>query len=758
MTRDVSDSRPPIHRWIARAEHLPRARARESPTRRARERVRDFVERSCGRARARGRDRVMARAVLAPAVDRAVRIRARMCPARRVCASVRGARAGIASCGVSARVLGGGGARARGRGVVGGGDARGRVPAARAGGTSSYWSEEAMERETLSETMVVETVGRVGVARGGAEVEMSFGSEDEGDEDDGSAAGKRALGYAVVAAVVAAFAYSDVSATFPWLAPAQTLARSLVDMVAAGVDYLVDMLLDAYDAAILGCINVFAWVQTLLLTPGGVVASGTKTSQAILADPSNVVSKALGLLCAKPFMSIAAVMLTLSRVVASWTFAAAEYVCALLYAMPVYVAAPSATLIYLYMKRRSAVNASLSKVKSEKKLSKAKKQAASMLASGAATGASAKWAQRLASTGTSDSSVSPAAAAFASTMASRELAVSQYASSDFSTSSYSSDVSYASDASYSSSYSSSVDTPITAAPVNYDQFATASMSRIGGAYDFEESFSNREALMGGYDVDMAEVERLYAELMPKDAGIPVPVVEVKQQIEETVMATADSFTSSKSEATSVSVEVKEAKIEARKSEEAKVETAAEVVRAEFTKAAEVVEAEPAKAAEVVEAESGNAQVAKAESLKALEVAKTESGKKIFTEMNTKTVVTSSSSSSSTSTSSMKVAASSSSTKVGSTVKKGGSKEAFMGFMNQVTSIVPGDVIKAVAETAQTVVSKDNLEKAASLAKDAAGGLQSNIGKSSLPPGTRKVAPSDDETMGEGTMIKKKKDN
>lgn len=82
----------------------------------------------------------------------------------------------------------------------------------------------------------------------------------------------------------------------------------------------------------------------------------------------------------------------------------------------------------------------------------------------------------------------------------------------------------------------------------------------------------------------------------------------------------------------------------------------------------------------------------------------------------------------------------------------------MGFMNQVTSIVPSDVVKAVAETAQTIVTKENLEKAASLAKDAAEGLQSNVGKSSLPPGSRTVAPSDDETMGEGTVIKKKKDN
>ena len=35
--------------------------------------------------------------------------------------------------------------------------------------------------------------------------------------------------------------------------------------------------------------------------------------------------------------------------------------------------------------------------------------------------------------------------------------------------------------------------------------------------------------MGGYNIDQDEVERIYAELMPKDAGIPVPVVESKSE-------------------------------------------------------------------------------------------------------------------------------------------------------------------------------------------------------------------------------------
>ena len=47
-------------------------------------------------------------------------------------------------------------------------------------------------------------------------------------------------------------------------------------------------------------------------------------------------------------------------------------------------------------------------------------------------------------------------------------------------------------------------------------------------YDFEESYSNNRR-HGGYNIDQDEVERIYAELMPKDAGIPVPVVESKSE-------------------------------------------------------------------------------------------------------------------------------------------------------------------------------------------------------------------------------------
>ena len=45
-----------------------------------------------------------------------------------------------------------------------------------------------------------------------------------------------------------------------------------------------------------------------------------------------------GILCAKPFQSIAALALTLFKIGDSWVLAAFEYICAVLYAMPAYAA------------------------------------------------------------------------------------------------------------------------------------------------------------------------------------------------------------------------------------------------------------------------------------------------------------------------------------------------------------------------------------------------------------------------------------
>ena len=610
------------------------------------------------------------------------------------------------------------------------------------GATSSYWSEEAMnaEKETVTEIETTET--RVRASDG-------YVPFDDDDEDDVSRAdaGKRALGAAAIAAAIAAFAYSDASVSVPILAPAQTLARALVDMVAAGVDSFVDIMLDAYDAAILGCINVFAWTQSFLLTPGGVVSSGAKASSNLIADPSGAIAKVLGLLSAKPFMSIAAVLLTLSRVVASWTFAAAEYACALLYAMPVYVAAPLAVVSYLTFKKRAMTRKVVEEKKSLKKLANAKAKASAIVSEGKATGASAKWAERLAANAELAKTTPVASAAYDT--------ITEYSSSMSSSfSSSSSDVNvvdpyslspsdYSSNFSSDYSYSSSGDAPLDLSPVNYDKYSSnvsSGMSRSSGSalpsgfglYDFEESYSNREALMGGYNIDQAEVERIYAELMPKDAGIPVPVFESKS---ETVVE-----------------EVKET------SAEEDTDAAAAFMRQASTSG------EQTKPAAVTESKVTEQ---KAESVTtSTSTSSSTTSNAPVTEQKTESVTTSTSTSSSTTsnapvtetmTSKMemsKIASSSESTKGG---KKGGSKEAFLGFVDKVSSIKPEDVTNVV----KSVTKKENLDKAAELAKEAANKVQARLdaveggNAPKLPGGTRRVSPQDDD-FGEGTMIRKKK--
>lgn len=582
------------------------------------------------------------------------------------------------------------GARARatvGRGATA---VRAKIAGGRArtivGGALSYWSDEAMNAETETVTEIETTEMRVRASGG----YVPFDEEEDGD-DSRADAGRRALGAAAIAAAIAAFAYSDASVSVPILAPAQTLARALVDMVAAGVDSFVDIMLDAYDAAILGCINVFAWAQSFLLTPGGVVSSGAKASSNLVADPSGAIVKVLGLLSAKPFMSIAAVLLTLSRVVVSWTFAAAEYACALLYAMPVYVAAPLAVAAYLMLKKRAMTQKVVEEKNSVQKLAKAKAKAASIVSEGKATGASAKWAERLASNAkpmdktpvatTAYDTITEYSSSYSSSSSSDVNVVDPYSLSSEYSSNYSSDY----------SFSSSGDAPLDLNPVNYDKYSSSASSGTSrssgsalppgfGMYDFEESYSNREALMGGYNIDQDEVERIYAELMPKDAGIPVPVVESKS---ETVVE-----------------EVKEDSVE-EESDAASAFMRQESTSEEQTKPAAVTES--------------------------VSTSKTETSKKESSSESPKDD------------------------------KKGGSKEAFLGFVDKVSSIKPEDVTNAV----KSVTTKENLDKAAELAKNTANKVQASFENSEsgnaikLPGGTRRVSPQDDD-FGEGTVIRKKK--
>ena len=102
---------------------------------------------------------------------------------------------------------------------------------------------------------------------------------------------------------------------------------------------------------------------------------------------------------------------------------------------------------------------------------------------------------------------------------------------------------YSSDYSSDYSFSSSGDAPLDLNPVNYDKYSSSFSSGTSrssgsalppgfGMYAEGKSYSNLVVFQAHgrrYNIDQDEVERIYAELMPKDAGIPVPVVESKSE-------------------------------------------------------------------------------------------------------------------------------------------------------------------------------------------------------------------------------------
>lgn len=223
---------------------------------------------------------------------------------------------------------------------------------------------------------------------------------------------------------------------------------------------------------------------------GGVIENGVKVLLVVMVDLSMFVFKVVGLLCVKSFMLIAAVLLTLFRVVVLWMFVVVEYVCVFLYVMLVYVFMLMVVLVYLYFKKWFIEKVEIEKVKSIRKMVKAKVKAAIIVFIGFVMGVSVKWVE-----------------CFVVGMMSFELFMVLVMClfdvividllSDFS---YSSSSSYANDVSF---------TFIVVILVNYDFYfssllsVSVSVSLLGfiGVYDFEELYVNCEVLMGGYNID-----------------------------------------------------------------------------------------------------------------------------------------------------------------------------------------------------------------------------------------------------------------
>jgi len=546
--------------------------------------------------------------------------------------------------------------------------------------------------------------------------EKSSSSSSDGDDDASSSTAQKKVGkvaaMALVLAAIAAFAYSDASVSFPVLGPAQTLARSFVDLLAAGVDYLVDVALDAYDACILGAINAFAWFQSLLLTPGNVIAKSTAAAAPVVANPNGIVSSLLGLLCAKPFMSIAAVLLTLSRIVVSWGLAAAEYACALLYATPVYVAVPAATAMYFIYKNRK-VNAPV-------------KVAAPVPVREVMT-------RRVQPPAPVVEDVVVAAATAATEVSSASVASAKW------------------DMDYSSSMSSTSST-------SYASYSSTSTASSVKSYDFEGAYSNSEASMGSYGVDQAEIERIYRELMPNLDDVygtvtkAMPIVAAPAPAKEQPKAVPPP-----PPVKAVAPPVEEKKTPAPVPVKATVPPPPPPVQAAVPPppppappAPKPVTPAPPTPAPV------KAATPAPPAPKPVTPTPTPAPVKPVTPTPTPTPTP-------------KPAAVETTTVGGKTVKKGGSKEAFYSFVNKVSSIKTDDVLKVATETASKVATKENLDKVATVATEVVSKVTSSFdesvstssassaakGRVTLPEGTRKVSDSSEDDLSEGTVIKKK---
>ena len=191
------------------------------------------------------------------------------------------------------------------------------------------------------------------------------------DEKKGPNAFAAALAAAALAGAAVAFAYGEFeplvgAANADKLAPAQDVARMALVTAKSGAaiagDAAVELALDAYDAAVLlvaRAQDALANLYAGLSAAGG--ATGIKTAGSVnpLLDPSTPLGSFLTslvggaayfadaaangqwakILCHKPFKTVAAVTLTVLRIVVSWFLSGAEFACSMLYATPAYAAA-----------------------------------------------------------------------------------------------------------------------------------------------------------------------------------------------------------------------------------------------------------------------------------------------------------------------------------------------------------------------------------------------------------------------------------
>lgn len=212
----------------------------------------------------------------------------------------------------------------------------------------------------------------------------AVGVESNESESNGPSAFTVVVVAAALVGAALAFAYGDIepllgAVTAEKLAPVQDATRAafvgVKTSTAIAGDAAVELALDAYDAAILLAVKAQDALANLWSNIGGMIAdisakAGAGSGVNPLLNPDTPLGSFLAsivagaayfadaaangqwakILCYKPFKTVAAVTLTVLRIVVSWFLSGAEFACSMLYATPAYAAAIAIVALVLVRK------------------------------------------------------------------------------------------------------------------------------------------------------------------------------------------------------------------------------------------------------------------------------------------------------------------------------------------------------------------------------------------------------------------------
>jgi len=393
---------------------------------------------------------------------------------------------------------------------------------------------------------------RVAVVAGASAVAADGSASSPNDDDAGSAGSKLGaiVAVALVVATAVAFAYGDLeplvgAVNAEKMAPAQDVVRVALAATRSGAervaDGAVEAALDIYDYAVLfaaKCQGLFAKLVSGSAGPEGASASGMAVATTpvgafaarVAGGAAYFVDAAVNgqwakILCYKPFRTVAAVTLTLMRIVVSWFLSGVEFACSMLYATPAYVAVVVVLAVVVFRGVKSADAAKTPTSVAEDAETGATETTVAEVAEDAEI-SFAEVAETIAET-------SFAAAEAAEPTANAESAATMPASAVFEASDrlmteeekitmmrrVEEAKAQSSSASLSSTYSSYTSSTSTSsssygASSSYDYGGSSSYD-YGGSSSYDYGGSSSYVGSSTSDVDQAEVDRIYAELTQK---------------------------------------------------------------------------------------------------------------------------------------------------------------------------------------------------------------------------------------------------